>query len=388
MIVELLDELTVIGQLHGWEEVDFVEPDMAVGGWTLKAPLLAGNQGLIRTWRDVDLPGIAIRNPETDYRDFGFLTEYTISDRGAEGFELRANGLTFKALLQDRLTWPSQALASWWNYPTSVIGNNLDGIAWSLLVEEMITPPIELYRQPPWPIDPLPVSTWVLPVEQVRLQGMPLLARLRDILAGSGWFVQESLAFSGAGVPQPSIKFEALERPLSTTTFSAREENIADVSVTHRAATATHIIGVGEETASPPAREVRSAQGFDGTWQRRYIERSVNQPSMTGDQLQDQLDRELEEGGPVVSVTATDPNPVIWGQDLRVGWRATVAVPTVDIDYEYLELPVAQQTLTGRAGVWRRELEFGAPSLRGEERLVAALAGIQERQQRDQFGLV
>lgn len=376
MIVELLDGLEVEGQLHGWAEVEFIEPDMAVGSWRLSAPMLGNNRGLLRDWLGGDLPGLAIRNPETDYRDVGFLTEYTVDDLGVDGFNVEARGVTFSQLLVDRTSWPDPSVNLAWAYQTTVFNDNLDDLSRAMIAEE-IDPPSAEYRRPPWLMDIVPSTSSALPVEAVAANMMPILGRLKEILAGTGWFVQASYRLSTDAVPVPSLRFEVIERPLSTAVWSTRNENVGSISVTHRAASTTHFVGVGEETTAPQ-RVVADARNSDATWQRRYIEKLVNQPTLDAGALQNEVDRQLAASGPVTVVTATDPDPGLWGQDLRVGWRAQLAVPNVDEDYEYMELPVAKSTLKGSAGDWSRKIEFGALELRDVERLLFNVAKLRD----------
>ena len=368
MIVELLNGLDVEGHLHGWAEIDMTESDMAGGPWTLNTPILPNNRGLLNEWLRSDLPGLAIRNPDTGYRDTGFLTEYTVDDLGVAGFGIKAKGLTFSGLLQDRATWPHPDINQSWQFQTSILTDNLDDVARAMIAEE-IDPPSATYKAPPWNVEVVPNTPGALPSESVAFNMMPILGRLQEILAGTGWFVQTSYLLSDDPVPVPSLRFEVIPRPLSTAVWSTRNENVASISVTHRAATATHVIGIGEETTAP-TRLVRDARNSDATWQRRYIEKLTNQPTLDAAALQNEVDRQLAASGPVTVVTATDPDPGLWGTDLRVGWLAQLAVPTVDEDYEYLQLPVTQSTLRGRAGDWNRQIEFGALRLQDLERLV------------------
>ncbi len=377
MIVELLDGLTFKGHLNGWSSIRAIE-QAGVGAWELKAPLNDGNRSLLSEWEGYDLPGFGIRDEETGWRYVGFMTSHRLDEVVDEGLSLVAVGVDFNQLLVDRLARPSANEADWWQYATATSGGDPVALATTFLQLAGIFV-VDAQRTPPWSCDVFAAAS-ALPGTTVRAQGAECLRLINELLEGTGYYLRRTFVPELTGVTLGVLQWEIAQRPVSQTRFSVRDGNIKRVSVERTAATGTEIIGVGEEIGAGPAREVRTASGFDGTWRRRYIEHLENQPSMTGAELQDHVDRQLAIRGPKTIVTAVDPSDSLWGTDLDVGWLAEVSVPSLAGPYSYEQLPVAQVTLTGaptnNGDVWERKVEFGGRELRDFSKLAYELGQV------------
>ena len=373
MIVELLNNLDVVGHLNGWRRVQAVEVRHQVGAWVFEAPLNDSNKGLLTEWGTGDLPGLSIWDESTGWRYAGLLTELDIDDIAIEGPTWVASGVDFNQLLVDRLARPHATESEWWRYATDTAAGDTVSVAENFLQLDAFYG-LDAQRVTPWSSSvfangsPLPATT-------AKPQGAECLRLIRELLEATGYYLARD--FQPAFTPNPArLVWEIIPQPVSQTRFSARDGNIQRVSVKRKAAEVTEVIGVGEDIGAGPAREVRTASGFDATWQRRYREQLHNQPSMSGAEIQDYVDRVLANGGPKTIVTAVDPDASLWGPDLDVGWLADVAVPTLTGGYEYERLPVEQVTLTGEAGVWERRVEFGARDLNDTSRRVHELGQV------------
>jgi len=372
LIVELLDSLDVVGHLNGWRSVSAVERDGHVGSWSFEAPTVDANRGLLADWASADRPGVAIRDADTSWRYTGLLESLRIDDVFGKGQVWTASGSDFNVLLADRLARPSAAEANWWQYATASATGDPVSVATQFIQLAGIYS-LDVQREPPWPCDVFAGGS-ALPNTTVRPQGAECLRLIRELLEGTDYYLQRK--FVPAQTPAAAeLQWEILPRPVSATKFSARDGNIQKVSVTRTVATATEIIGVGADTTAP-AREVRTASTHDSTWLGRYREQLENQPSMSGAELQDHVDRQAAVLGPKTTVTAVDPDATLWGNDLDVGWLAEVAVPTISGDYVFEQLPVVQVSLTGTGGEWERSVEFGSRDLRDVSKLVAEVASI------------
>ena len=360
---------------------------MARGVWTLETSL-SDNQGVLGDWLDPTVTphaGIQVWSPDNDHRALGYLDDYTIT-QNSRGLTLRAGGFDWLGLLDDRLIYPSATMdiADFWDYQGYTNTGTAPAIARDWIGRVIFASFYQaslLPRELPWSAVFGAGATTGASVTAVS-EALPTLQRVRELLTGTQYTARMVPdVFNTAG--RVESEFIVGERPKASRPLSVDEGTLGEVSRTIRSAKATKVIGVGAEIGGGPQREVAEATNLaPADWQRRYIERFINEPDKSGAELLEACQQELAAAAPSQSVVAANPRAGIWGTDLDVGWLVDVAVRDHRGDSELVELPVIASTLTADARGHRRTIEFGSAERRNLAGVLATIGGLRDEVER------
>ena len=356
--------------------VKVVEVDSGRGSWQFVAPL-KGPQSAAALLETATYPGLEVWDPETGWRFAGYANSIRRVD--VDGTDsIAASGLAFQALLDTRRMYPDPAdVTNFWSQ------RSLTGLASTNAIAEVISQAggtAILERQLfglQLGTDPLTGPT----IDYVADGGDTLLQAFSSWFSGTDHLFRLRLDRSTVDLTS-NLLFEVLERPVAEIGIAPELGNVEEKIVETKAATVTHVIGVGEEIGGGPNREVIESGEAETDWTNRRVEAVVNRPGSDAQQTFDEATRYRRARQSSVSVQLRGVRVDRYGADLDLGWYVQVALGESFNAVTEL-LPVTRSTVQSLpSGGYERVVDVGAAVLDGVDRTYDTVGRLLSRLER------